>query len=365
MDRSTSRLASLRRRMKSAGADLVALGPGAHLQWLLGFVPHADERPCLLVVGPEKEAFLMPALNAEGAKRNSKIGMHIWDDADGPRAALVSALKSTKTENAVNVVLDETMRADFALLLLDNLPGANPGFCESTVGALRLCKDQSDLDSLKENAQIADRVMTIALEAIAPGKTEKEVAQLVRNTFLEMGADPQFAIVGTGGNGAMPHHATGDTEINFGDAVVLDIGGRKGEYSSDITRMAVVGEAPPGYDEIHSIVEHAFRAAFDTVRPGVRACDVDNAARTAIKDAGYGEHFVHRTGHGLGIEVHEPPYIMSSSNQILEQGMVFSIEPGIYLSGRFGVRLEDIVIVREHGAEILSSLSRERYTAQK
>ena len=348
--------------MKSEGIDLVALGPGAHLQWLLGFVPHADERPCLLVVGPEKEAFLMPALNAEGARRHSDIVMHVWDDADGPDAALVSALRASGTENAARVVLDEAMRADFALLLLGNLPRAEHRFCESTVGALRLCKDQSEFDSLKENAQIADRVMEIAFAAIVPGKTENEIAQLVRDSFTRMGATPQFAIVGAGGNGSLPHHATGDTKIKVGDAIVLDIGGRKGEFSSDITRMAVVGEAPSRYDEIHAIVEHAFGSAFDAVRPGVRACDVDKAARKVIEDAGYGDQFLHRTGHGLGIEVHEPPYIMSSSEQILEPGMVFSIEPGIYLSGKFGIRLEDIVVVRDSGAEVLSSLSRERFT---
>ena len=288
--------------------------------------------------------------------------MHEWEDADGPRAAMASALQASNSAKVKNVVLDETMRADFALLLLENLPDAKPQFCESTVGALRLRKDRSEYASLKENALIADEVMEMAFAEITPGKTEKEIARLVRDSFAEKGATPQFAIVGAGGNGAMPHHATGDAEIKFGDAVVLDIGGCKGEYSSDITRMVVVGEAPPDYDEVHAIVEQAFLAAFDAARPGARACDVDRAARKVIEDAGYGEHFLHRTGHGLGIEVHEPPYIMSTSNQILEPGMVFSIEPGIYLTGRFGVRLEDIVIVRERGAEILSSLSMDRFT---
>ncbi len=361
MDRTASRLALLRKRMAMENADLVALGPGAHLQWLLGFVPHADERPCLLLVGPESEAFLMPALNAASSKLHSDIAMHTWDDADGPQSALVSALQDSKTDKARKVVIDETMRADFALLLLDNLHGAIPVFCDATVGALRLRKDALEFASLKENALIADKVMEKAFSAISPGKTEKEIAQLVRNSFLESGASPQFAIVASGGNGAMPHHATGDTEILRGDAVVLDIGGRKGEYSSDITRMAVVGEPPAGYDEVHAIVERAFLAGFETARPGARACDVDHAAREVIENAGYGKYFLHRTGHGLGIEVHEPPYIMSTSQQVLEAGMVFSIEPGIYIPGKFGIRLEDIVILRDSGAEILSSLSRESF----
>ena len=145
----------------------------------------------------------------------------------------------------------------------------------------------------------------------------------------------------------------------MGNGIVIDIGGQKGEYSSDITRFAVLGEPSEEMVKVHGIVNEAVNSAMDITRPGVRAREVDRAARGVITKAGYGEYFVHRTGHGLGIEVHEPPYITASSETILETGMVFSIEPGIYLPGKFGVRLEEIVILREDGPEILSSLSRE------
>ena len=152
---------------------------------------------------------------------------------------------------------------------------------------------------------------------------------------------PSFWIVGAAGNGAFPHHQTSDRKLEEGDAIVIDIGARKEGFPSDITRMAVVGSAPEGYGQIHSIVEKAVQAALKAARPGVLAKDVDAAARNVIADAGYGEYFVHRTGHGMGIDGHEPPYITATSETVLEEGMVFSIEPGIYLPGKFGIRLED------------------------
>jgi Xaa-Pro aminopeptidase len=360
-----NRLAALRARMKATGADLVAIGPGSHMQWLLGFHPHADERPCLLLVGTEKETFLMPGLNAEGSREETDLEFHTWDDADGPQAALVAALEAIDAGEAKSVVLDETMRADFALLLLDALPGAKHSFTDDTLGALRMRKDAAEFAALKMNAGIADRAMQKAFASIKSRMTETELAAAIKDRFTEDGAVPAFWIVGAGANGAFPHHQTGSRKLEEGDAVVIDIGGLKSGFPSDITRMAVVGRPPEGYGQIHTIVEKAVQAALKAARPGVKAKDVDAAARTVIADAGYGEYFVHRTGHGMGIDGHEPPYITATSETVLEEGMVFSIEPGIYLPGRFGIRLEDIVILREDGPEILSSLPRDVYVARE
>ena len=360
----TQRLAALRVKMKETGTDLVAIGPGSHMQWLLGFHPHADERPCLLLVGTEKETFLMPGLNAEGSREETDIEFHTWADAEGPHSALVAALASIDAGEAKNVVLDETMRADFALLVLSALPEPSYRFTDATLGALRMRKDAAEFASLKMNAGIADRAMLKAFDAIRPGISERELAAVIKDRFAEEGATPAFWIVGAGGNGAFPHHQTGERRLAEGDAVVIDIGGRKDGFPSDITRMAVVGRPPEGYGQIHTIVEKAVQAALKAARPGVLAKEVDAAARRVIDDAGYGEYFVHRTGHGMGIDGHEPPYITSTSETVLEEGMVFSIEPGIYIPGRFGIRLEDIVILREDGPEILSSLPRDLYVAR-
>jgi Xaa-Pro aminopeptidase len=364
MTDTSKRLAALRERMRKTETDLVAVGPGSHMQWIVGFHPHPDERPCLLLVGRQNEAFLMPALNAEGSREETDIAFHNWADEQGPDAALHAALAAVGAMGAKLVALDETMRADFALLLLGALPGAQHSFMADTVGALRMRKDADEYARLKMNAGIADRAMEAAFAAIKPGMTETELAGVVKGHFGSEGAAPAFWIVGGGPNGAFPHHHSGERKLQEGDAIVIDIGGRKNDYPSDITRMAAVGRPPEGYGQIHTIVERAVQAALKAARPGVKAKEVDAAARRVIADAGYGEYFVHRTGHGMGVDGHEPPYITATSDTTLEEGMVFSIEPGIYIPGRFGIRLEEIVILREDGPEILSSLPRNLHVAK-
>ena len=345
--------------MKMNSVDLIALGPGTHMNWLLGFNPFPDERPCMLLVGQEKEAFLMPSVNAEGVREQTKIPMHCWNDEIGPEQALKEALSDTDTITAKHIAIDEAMRSHFALLLLESLSNPTYEFTGSTVGALRMRKDQDEFVNLKENALIDDRAMLAGFAAIKEGVSEIEIGEAINKHFISEGAKPQFCIVGSGPNGAFPHHHTGNRKVKKGDAVLIDIGGRKGTFPSDMTRMSVLGHPPEGYLEIHAIVERAVKAALSAARPGVMAKDVDTAARSVITEAGYGEFFVHRTGHGLGIDIHEPPYITATSEVVLDEGMVFSIEPGIYLQGRFGVRLEEIVILRTDGPEILSDLTRE------
>ncbi|MDB5526780.1 MAG: hypothetical protein JWM58_4543 [Rhizobium sp.] len=361
-EQTAKRLAALREKMTATETGLIAIGPGSHMDWVLGFHPHPDERPCLLLIAPAKEAILMPVLNAEGSREFTDIAFFNWADDVGPVEALSEALASIDAAAPGRVALDETMRADFALLLLDALPPeTSRDFTSETLGALRMRKDSAEYKKLKMNAGIADRAMQTAFSKIKAGMTENEVAAEIRAHFSSEGASPQFWIVGAGGNGAFPHHSASEKVIQEGDAVVIDIGGRKQGFPSDITRMAVIGEPPEGYGQIHSIVEKAVQAALKAARPGVLAKEVDAAARGVITDAGYGEYFVHRTGHGMGIDGHEPPYITATSDTVLEEGMVFSIEPGIYMPGRFGIRLEDIVILREDGPEILSSLPREAH----
>jgi hypothetical protein len=267
-----SRMTDLRRVMRETGKDLVALGPGSHMQWLVGFHPHADERPCLLLVGLEKETFLMPVLNAEGSRESTEIEFHTWADEDGPDAALASALAAIDATEARQVVLDETMRADFALLLLGALPDATHAFTAETLGALRMRKDAGEYDRLKMNAGIADRAMQKAFATIRPGMTETELANAIKDHFASEGATPAFWIVGAGSNGAFPHHQTGNRQLAEGDAIVIDIGGRKAGFPSDITRMAVVGRPPEGYGQIHTIVEKAVQAAPIVATAGRRPC---------------------------------------------------------------------------------------------
>ena len=354
-----NKLNSLKLRMKDNNVDLVVLGPGTHMNWLLGFNPYPDERPCMLLIGKEKEAFLMPSVNAEDARKRTDIAINSWNDENGPDQALKEALLYIGESSAKHIAIDEAMRSHFALIVIEALPNPTYEFTGSTIGALRMRKDQAEFINLKENALIDDRAMQAGFAAIKEGVTELEIGEAINKHFISEGAKPQFCIVGSGPNGAFPHHHTGDRKVEYGDAVLIDIGGRKGTFPSDMTRMSVLGEPPEGYLEIHAIVERAVQAAMAAAKPGAMAKDVDAAARGIIIEAGYGEFFVHRTGHGLGIDIHEPPYITATSEVILDEGMVFSIEPGIYLQGRFGVRLEEIVILRADGPEILSELTRE------
>ncbi|RWG80917.1 MAG: aminopeptidase P family protein [Mesorhizobium sp.] len=356
------RLAALRERMTANGFSLTAIGPGSHMDWLLGFHPHSDERLCLLLVGLEKDAIVMSVLNVNGSLKSTAIELHTWSDEYGPKAAILAAIHSIGACDATAVVVDETMRADFALLLLETLPRAKHSFTEATLGWLRMRKSEAELAALKMNAGIADRAMQRAFARIEPGTSETELELVIKKSFSDEDVTPALWIVASGANGALALPQTG-RRLEVGDAVLLDIGGQKDGFYSDITRMAVVGHAPDGYSEVHSIIEGAVQAALQVARPGVLASRLHQAARTVIARAGYDEYFTHRTGHGIGIDLHEPPYIGGMSTTVLEAGMVFSIEPGIYLPGRFGVRLEEIVILRDDGPEILSSLPRDVYVA--
>lgn len=348
----------LRDKMVTESVDLVAIGPGPHMKWLLGFHPHADERPCLACISANGAGLLMPGLNAEGTRAQTDLQFFEWSDDEGPNKAFGQLLLSLDAESAAKIVLDETMRADFAALVQDALPDATRQFSASTLGALRMCKDADEIALLQRNAKIADKAMRAGWAAMKPGITEQEVAQIICAEFTAHGAIPLFSIIGTGSNGAFPHHQASKSILQAGDAVVMDIGGAIDGFSSDMTRMAVLGAPPQGYEDVHAVVEAAVLAAMKAARPGVKAHEVDDAARAVIAAAGYGEYFVHRTGHGMGVEPHEPPWLTSVSETVLEEGMVFSIEPGIYLPGRFGIRLEDIVVLRHDGPEILSELPR-------
>lgn len=364
MGENSARLAALRRRMRETGTDLVALGPGSHMQWTIGFFPKPCERPCLLLVSGESELILMPALNAQESRSRTNIGFCEWVDAEGPSQALAAALGKLGVASAAKVALDETMRTDFSLLVLNALRQPECTLASDVIGPLRMRKGADDCQGLERSAAIADQAMQAAFSAMRLGMTEAEVAKAVKDHFTNSGATPSFWIVASGENGAFPHHQTGERRLAVGDAVVIDIGARWNSFPSDITRMAVIGEGPRDYERVHAVVEAAVQAGLRAARPGVPAKAVDKAARAVIEEAGYGRFFVHRTGHGMGIDGHEPPYITETSETILEEGMVFSIEPGIYLPGRFGIRLEDIVILRNDGPQILSALTRDVFTVE-
>jgi Xaa-Pro aminopeptidase len=355
-----ARLAALRAKMKTSKTDLVVVGPSSHMGWLSGVHPHGDERPVMLLVSADYAGFLMPALNANSARQNTDLPFHEWSDAVGPAAALDAIIAANAADKSgVSVVLDETMRADFALLVLDVLPNAVRRFTGDTISALRSIKDPAEYEALKASARINDAAIFAAFDALRPGMTELDVQKIILDHYKAHNATPVFSNIAFGGNGAFPHHHTGETMLTDGVAVQIDAGCRFMGYPSDMTRCGWFGTPNARYKQVFEVVEQAVQAALTIARPGIKACDVDEAARRVISDAGYGAHFPHRTGHGLGIDIHETPYIAANNDQLLVEGNVFSIEPGIYIDGAFGIRLEDIVILRADGPEILSATSRD------
>ena len=352
------KIEKLRVIMREKDIDLIVLAPGANLNWLLNFNPHADERPLLFFLTHSGSAFLMPELEAESARQHTNIKFYNWSDASGPLKSIDCLLNDLNGFSSRTIVIDDTMRADHAGIVQDKLLNSNRLFTASTIGALRIQKDATEQHILRSNANQADNAMEMAWTEIKAGMTEEEIASVIQKSFSDQGALPQFSIVASGSNSAFPHHQTGSRELKEGDVIVIDLGGKFEGYASDITRMACVGYPPKDYSLVHQIVEDAVCSALSAAKPGQVAKNVDKAARDVIEKAGFGKYFVHRTGHGLGSEIHEPPFITSTSETILEPGMVFSIEPGIYMPDKFGIRLEEIVILKEDGPEVLSKLSR-------
>jgi Xaa-Pro aminopeptidase len=358
-EESTDRLSRLQAEMAEAGVDLVAIAPTPNMRYLLGFAPLADERLCVLLVTRQGTRLVAPALTAGQIEAHTGREAIRWSDATGPRQALAEAVSALGVSWGAVLAADAAMRAD-ALLLLQEV--VSPDRCVTSadlMSALRMCKSEREIELLALAAAQADRAMMVGADACQPGVTEREVAEEIANYFRQDGAEAMDAIlVASGPNSAFPHHEAGDRRLQVSDTIIMDIVATLNGYKSDVTRMVHLGEPPPEVHAVHQIVWEANRRGREAAVAGAYARDVDRAARTVIEQAGYGPYFTHRTGHGLGMEMHEAPWISAESATMLEPGMVFSVEPGIYLEGRFGVRIEDIVVVTEGECRCLTGLDR-------
>ena len=351
--------------MRDAGVDAVVLSPSRNLSYLAGVDEEPSERHFLLFVPAAGDpAFLVPELYGERVRRATWVGdVRTWRDDADPVDVIERVAADLDLPADARVLADDEMWARFTLDLRRALPDADVGLASDVLGPLRARKDEGELDAMRRSASVADRTMTLVRElgSDAVGMTEDELAAEVRDHLDVAGGEgvPFEPIVGSGPNGAMPHHAHGDRTVESGDPVVLDFGTYVDGYASDQTRTVVfAGDPPDEFEAVHDVVREAQSAAIDVVEPGVQAGAVDRAARTVIADAGYGDAFVHRTGHGVGLDVHEAPYIAPDAGTTLEPGMAFSVEPGVYLPGEFGVRVEDVVVVTADGCERLNDTDR-------
>jgi Xaa-Pro aminopeptidase len=345
---------------QAAGLAGLLVSPGPDLAYLTAYRPPPLERLTLLVLTPSIDPTLVvPTLERPLAERVAGplglLTVRDWrDSTDDPYAMVAGMLGPGRY-----AVTDRTWASH--LLALERVaPDRSFVAASEVVPLLRAVKDADEIERLRLVANAADAAFADVISLPFAGRAETEVAADLDRLLRDHGHERvDFIIVGSGPNAASGHHEPGERRIEPGDAVVLDFGGMRDDYCSDITRTVFVGEPTDEEREVYAIVRAAQQAAFEAVRPGVAAQDIDRAARAVITEAGYGERFVHRTGHGIGLEVHEPPYIVEGNATPLEPGMTFSDEPGIYLEGRFGVRIEDQVAVTAEGAERLNDATRE------
>ncbi len=364
--RYAERLVRAVRGTAATGLDALLIGVGADLRYLTGYEAMPLERLTLLVLAPGRDPVLVvPRLERGAAESGLRTPVQIvtWDETDDPYALAVEGF------NAVRVAVSDTMLA-MHVLRLQTAAGAGARFslASPVMRELRMVKDDDEIALLRLAAQAADRVVIQIAAGRLVGRTEADVAREVRERLIDEGHEAaHFAIVASGPNAASPHHDASERVIRAGEPIVLDIGGTLGGYGSDITRTLWVtgGDPASGPDErfrhLYHVLYHAQAAATRAVRPGVACESIDAAARRPITDEGYGEAFFHRTGHGIGLEGHEDPYLVAGNDLRLRPGMAFSVEPGIYLAGDYGARIEDIVVCGPDGPIALNEAPRELF----
>lgn len=362
----SDRLARAQAATAAAGLDALLLTPGADLRYLTGYAALPLERlTCLVLPARGEPVLVVPRLElaaAEASPAGGAVRIETHEETGDAFALAAGLLRDALGAAPQRVALADRMWAEHVMRFRTALPGAEQALAGEVLRALRVRKTPAEVDALRRAGRAIDRVHERMHEWLRPGRTEQEVGRDIAEAIVDEGhATVNFVIVGSGPNGASPHHHTSDRVIRPGDPVVVDIGGTTDDgYCSDETRTYVVGgPAPQAFLDYYAVLEQAQVAACDAVRPGVTAEQVDAAARDIIAAAGFGEAFLHRTGHGIGLEEHEEPWIVAGNATALEPGMCFSIEPGIYLAGRHGARIEDIVTVTADGVERLNLVRRD------
>jgi Xaa-Pro dipeptidase len=361
----TERIKQLQKTMKTAGLQAVALNPSPNLAYLTGLHYHLMERPIVLIVLAEGDlAAILPEFEV-GKLAVSGLNIHPFSYGENP-AGWVDVFKKACQSIGLNQHKIGVDPNHFRFLEYHYLQQGAP-LCQfvaaaNEISSLRVHKDSHEAAYMRKAAEIAQAALTASLPFIHSGVTEIELAQELTIQLLRAGSDndSEFtAIVASGPNSANPHHTPSDRKLQNGDALIIDWGARYKGYYSDLTRNVHLGQPSPEYLQVFDTVLKANAAGRSAGAPGIGAGKVDQVTRAVIDTAGYGKWFTHRTGHGLGMEVHEPVYIFGENDEKLETGMVYTIEPGIYLTDKFGVRIEDDVIVTPHGSESLSDYPRD------
>ncbi len=363
------RLAAARDMMRDGGLDYLMVGPSADLYYLIGARSRQTERLALLVLCASGPAFMvLPAFEAPTLPAlPEQVQVLTWQESHNPARlvaeVVASTAHSTPEQVACTIGVSDRVWAVFLLRLQAQLPRARFTEAGGVLAAMRLIKSPEEIELLRRSGAVADAVFDEIVARPFAGRTELDVAQELEALLKDGGLQVEgLPIVASGPNSASPHHHTSERVIQSGDVVVLDYGGTYQGYYSDITRTVFVGQAPDRQSEqwrVYHLVAEAQEAAVRAARPGMQCQALDSVARDILEGAGYGQYFTHRLGHGIGLDGHEPPYLVQGNAQQLRSGMAFSIEPGLYLPDRFGVRIEDIVALHEDGAERLNNAPRD------
>lgn len=338
------------------GIDALMITPGADLRYLIGYDAVALERlTCLVVPADGEPMLLVPELErlAAAASGASDAGVLIrtWGETDDPFAIIGQHIGTVDT-----MAVDDRMWAVKALAFRAAFPAAEQVPAGLVLGPMRIRKTEREIAALARASDAIDAVHAQVPGFLRPGRTEREVAADIGEAILAAGhVRVDFIIVGSGPNGASPHHEVSDRVLTAGDAIVVDIGGTMPDgYRSDCTRTYSLGTPEAEFLEWYAVLEQAQSAGVAAVRPGVTCASLDAVPRDLLTDAGIGDLFIHRTGHGIGLETHEDPYLVTGNTLIVEPGMAFSVEPGFYAPGRFGARIEDIVVCTPNGVQVLN-----------
>jgi Xaa-Pro aminopeptidase len=355
------RLQRTRELMEAQGVDIFFVSPSPNLRYLSGYSLHADERLFLLVLPVRGEPFaLVNALYRAQAEIIPVLEFVLWSDGEDPVAVLKAGIEK-RGFPVGKAALEPSLPALFSIPLGRSFPETEFVLGSPLTNPQRQYKDAAELDLMRRASALADRVLggLVSPGEYWAGKTERDFAGELSARMRGAGFETVDSIVAVGANAAVPHHVTGDTAIQRGKGLLIDFWGSFEGYFTDCSRTFFVGEPDAEFEKVHGIVLEAHLAAEAAAMPGNLLGDVDAAARSVIEGRGYGKYFTHRTGHGIGMEDHEGAGPSPGEKTQIAPGMVFSIEPGIYLPGRLGVRIENLIAVGEGGPEVLHRYPRE------
>mgnify|MGYP002647531133 FL=1 len=358
------RIAKARNRMEDAGISLLVITPSSDLMYLTGYSKPATDRLTALLLTEHDSYFLCPAVEKNYLKEvDCQAAPVLWEDSGDPFKKMYSVLSAApgiSRKSYIKAAVAGRMQSSCLIRLMELYPGISWNNADSVLVPLRKSKTPEEITIIRRAQEMAERAFARLLENGLEGKTERQLSEQLIKLRLEEGFDAVGpGLIACGPGSASPHPILSDNKVQAGDAVMFDFGGTYKGYHADMTRTCAVGYASDKFKEVYSIVLEAHLAVLKAAAPGTACRDMDLAGRSIIEQAGYGAYFTHRLGHGIGLDIHEPPFASASEEGVLETGNVISNEPGIYLPGQFGIRIEDLIVITEKGCESLNTMTKE------